>query len=1009
MALDAAALALLSRLLDDALTAPPDRLEAWFAALPPEHKELVPRLRAMLARRGSPEFSDFMAEGPMLARDASTEADARAGDTVGPYRLLRQLGQGGMGAVWMAERADRTIARKVALKLPRMNWASGINERFAREQAILAGLEHSHIARLYDVGVDRCGRPFMAIEYVEGVPLDEFCNRHELSAPARLRLLLQVGEAVAYAHARLVLHRDLKPGNILVTTDGQVKLLDFGIAKLMEDQGPEASALTQFGGRPLTPDYASPEQIRGEPIGTASDVYSLGVVAFEVLAGVKPYRLKRNSAAELEQSILTQDVPLASVATRSPMMRRALQGDLDATLNMALKKSAIERYSSVEALMRDWRHYLQGQRVEARPDSLIYRAQRFSRVHRWPLASGAFVLITLAVIDGLGSAAAIVVVLVIGLGLALWQAGLAREQARQARAEGRRAEAVKRFLLDIFESNSHSQCDPIQAQATTARELLDIGVQRVDAALHDEPEARIDILCSLSDLYNQIGRRDDAAQQVMRAATLARRTMGPRDLRFARVALQCARTLEHTALRQAVPGLLKEAEVAVQSASGSSAIERGLLLYQLAAHFGYESLETGLHASAKAVELLRGESGLDFANSLRLAASMQAMAGRLDCAEAHLRQMLAQPIFSNRRSDGWLVNVHGELASVLARQGRVQEAGRLLRDALEQSHTQHGKDHRWTLESSMRLACHLTLIGARDEALALRAEVEMALGTSRPEYDAQFRARLGGYWGSAMLELGRPDLSLPLQEADYRDRRMTFPGSYVLAEREAELAEATLAYGKYDEAKRLLEHARICWRDFVGNVEAHARGALIAIVAARLCRAMGDHSGAAAAVESVRLPKDVSQGRHSACTILLVAELSRVDTACGKGEAGYALADTEWRTLREYLGAASLPNAEAHLLRARAEARQSLGDHVGAQQDWANVVRLRRGHDHENSLSLATDLVDWATCVAECGRYGEARVLADEAMRIHASHPPPGPHLAVPLGRLLRRIEQAPH
>ena len=215
------------------------------------------------------------------------ESDLQPGALVGPYRLLRELGIGGMGAVWLAERADGTLKRQVALKLPRAAWSRGLAERMARERDILASLEHPHIARLYDAGTDAQGRPFLALEYVEGQPIDVYCHERALNIPARLQLLLQVAHAVAFAHSRLVIHRDLKPSNILVTADGQVRLLDFGIAKLMEGDRTQETQLTQLAGRALTLDYASPEQIRGEPIGTASDVYSLGVVAYELLAGAK--------------------------------------------------------------------------------------------------------------------------------------------------------------------------------------------------------------------------------------------------------------------------------------------------------------------------------------------------------------------------------------------------------------------------------------------------------------------------------------------------------------------------------------------------------------------------------------------------------------------------------------------------------------------------------------------------------------------------------------------------
>ena len=279
-----------SALLDRALELPPPDRLAWLDTLDAEHEALKPALRSVLQRSSGAETAQWLStlprsDGPVPALD---ESDLKAGALVGPYRLLRELGVGGMGAVWLAERADGTLKRQVALKLPRASWARGLAERMARERDILASLEHPNIARLYDAGTDAQGRPFLALEYVEGQPIDVYCREHGLGVRERVTLLLQVAQAVAFAHSRLVVHRDLKPSNVLVTADGQVRLLDFGIAKLMEGDRTQETQLTQLAGQALTLDYASPEQIRGEQIGTASDVYSLGVVSYELLAGASP-------------------------------------------------------------------------------------------------------------------------------------------------------------------------------------------------------------------------------------------------------------------------------------------------------------------------------------------------------------------------------------------------------------------------------------------------------------------------------------------------------------------------------------------------------------------------------------------------------------------------------------------------------------------------------------------------------------------------------------------------
>ncbi len=383
----------INALLDEALALPASDRPAWLARLGGERAALRDTVARLLAVQAEVDTGDFLGTLPKLVlplTDASGAAlnEAAAGELIGPYRLLSPLGQGGMGAVWLAERSDGQLKRQVALKLPRLTWGSAVAERLARERDILATLSHPHIARLYDAGVDGHGRPYLAMEYVQGLPIDVYCDQKTLPLPQRVQLLLQVAGAVAHAHARLVVHRDLKPANILVTEEGQVRLLDFGIAKLLEGEHTQETALTRVAGAAMTLDYASPEQIRGDPLTTASDVYSLAVVAYELLAGARPYRLQRGSAAELEEAIASAEPKRASEAARDVAVRNALRGDLDAILNKALKKRAEERYAGVEALAEDLRRHLRHEAVLAQPDRLAYRAGKFLQRHRLPVAAG---------------------------------------------------------------------------------------------------------------------------------------------------------------------------------------------------------------------------------------------------------------------------------------------------------------------------------------------------------------------------------------------------------------------------------------------------------------------------------------------------------------------------------------------------------------------------------------------------------------------------------------------
>src|SRR5215468_1261277 len=340
-------------LLSEVLQLPPDRQEQWLTELSVDDQPLAPVLRSLLARTAV-ETDVF--PGHPAGRTAGSErrqSHDQPGTMVGPYRLLREVGAGGMGTVWLAEREYGALRRHVAIKLPRGGWALGVAERLEQERDALAALEHPNIARLYDAGTDN-GRPYLAMEYVDGSPIDSYAAENGLSVRERLELFLQVARAVSYAHAQLILHRDLKPSNILVSPTSGVRLLDFGAAKLLREESPTLSGLTLEVGRALSPDYASPEQIRGDRVTVASDVYSLGVVLYELLTGYRPYRLPRGPAATLEAAIATADVPPASSrVSRDPKLHRLLRGDLDTILAKALKSEVSERYQSVEAFADD--------------------------------------------------------------------------------------------------------------------------------------------------------------------------------------------------------------------------------------------------------------------------------------------------------------------------------------------------------------------------------------------------------------------------------------------------------------------------------------------------------------------------------------------------------------------------------------------------------------------------------------------------------------------------------
>lgn len=500
----------LSELLDTALELAAADRERWIESLPQEHSDLKPRLRALLARAASIETSDFLGTLPKVESDA----DAAAGDEIGPYRLIREIGTGGMGAVWLAERHDGALKRNVALKfLLAAGPHQTLSQRLQRERDILAELTHPNIARLYDAGISAAGVPWLALEYIEGEHIDRYCRERQLDVRARLALVLQVANAAAYAHSKLVVHRDLKPTNILVSADGQIHLLDFGIAKLLEEGRAVETKLTQVGGRALTPEYASPEQILGQPVTTASDVYSLGVILYELLTETRPYRLKRDSRGALEDAILEAEPPIPSASVESAQRARALRGDLDAIVLKALKKTTDERYRTMDAFADDVSRYLDGRPVLAQPDSTWYRLRKFVRRNR------------LAV----GAAAAIFLAVVIGAGVSIWQ-------ARVAIAERARAEETNQLMASVF-----IDADPYGEAGgkVAAVDLLDQAARRIVASKTTSPEQRLELLTLLAFTLNNFQEVERAEKIVSAAVAEAEKVLPERhrSLLHARVVL----------------------------------------------------------------------------------------------------------------------------------------------------------------------------------------------------------------------------------------------------------------------------------------------------------------------------------------------------------------------------------------------------------------------------------------------------------------------------------------
>ena len=493
----------LNQLLERGLEFEGAERTAWLEGLGDEDKHLRAVLVDLLTQSDATGFAEATHPPTAVANVAAQALAAmrreQPGDRIGPWQLERLLAEGGMGAVWVAERADGVMKRTAALKLPRAEWVDqGLSERIARERAILARLQHPSIAVLYDAGVTDSGRPYLALEYVDGVPIDAYCNGRDLRSV--LHLFVQVVRAVAYAHGQLVIHRDLKPANVLVNTSGLPKLLDFGISKLIEGEAPtvDATALTRLAGRPLTLAYAAPEQVLGLPITVAADVYALGVMLFELVTGSRLYRATEPRALEAE--LLRGDLRKPSAATQDKPRAKALRGDLDAVVLKALKREPGERYQSATALADDLANYLDGLPVKAQPDSRTYRLQKFISRNTLPVVAGAAVMLAL----------------VIGAGVALWQANEARDQAA-------RATALNTFVLGLIQ-----QFDPRASQASKAADLalLSSIERRIDAEFKGRAEELLQLRVTVGNAYRERGQLA-AARRVYRRATVEAETTLP--------------------------------------------------------------------------------------------------------------------------------------------------------------------------------------------------------------------------------------------------------------------------------------------------------------------------------------------------------------------------------------------------------------------------------------------------------------------------------------------------
>jgi eukaryotic-like serine/threonine-protein kinase len=833
------------------------------------------------------------------------------GATVGRWRIVEEIGRGGMGAVYLAERADGEFVQQAALKLlkPGLDSAEAL-ARFERERQILASLEHPAIARLLDGGRTETGQPYLVMERVEGLPLDSFCDQRRLTIRERLLLLLEVGRAVDHAHRNLVVHRDLKPSNIVVTADGRVKLLDFGIAKLLDSgEGAPSDSLTRTSTRLMTPEYASPEQVLGQPVTVASDVYQLGLLLYRLLTGQAPYRLTGTTAGEIERAVChteprrpsaavehggrdgdgpAPDAIAAARGTTPRTLARRLRGDLDTIVAKTLRKEPKRRYPTVNALLADLERHLDGRPVAARPDTLVYRAGRFLSRHR--LGATAVALL-------------VVLLLAYAVTVTVQARALAHERDR-ARTEAARAQEVTAFVIDLF-----GAADPQVAlgEELSARELLDRGAARVGEELKSRPELLVPLLTIVGEIYQRLGIYDQAESR-LREGLEAAQASGRREDEARALQKLGSALLEWQETAAAEP-LLREALALRQRLFGDADPRVAETLESLSRlHRELGELEAAEAVARQALAVHRhAVAGDDRQTALLLHSLGLTLLERADYdgSEAAMREALAL-----RRQQ--LPEAHPEVATSLANlalllkaTGRYAEAASLFREALASFREVLGDEHVWVARTLGNLTEALRFQGdleGAEELLWQVLELRLSsLGESHPQVAMAFNDI-----GRVIQDQGRIEEA----EALYRQALALYPEQHPWRSSTLlNLADALQARGALDEAETILRD--LVARDSAALGEDHDRVALRQARLGAVLARQGRTAEAepllrrARATFSARLP--AGHPRHSDALLPLGSLL------CGLGHAAEAEALlVEGHGLRQqHFGTSDLRTAEA--------------------------------------------------------------------------------------------------
>ena len=886
-------------LFEQALAQPPAIRADWVDDRA-EDPELAALVRSMLhadaTDRG--ELEDAV---DAAIRDATGASDGLRDTRIGPYRIVSAIGQGGMGRVYLAERADGAFDQRVAIKVVRGLLDQDRVRRFRAERQILASLQHPNIARLVDGGTTEDGWPYLVMEYVEGQAVDLYAEQRGLGLRDRLALFITVCEAVGHAHRHLIVHRDIKPSNIIVTAEGTPKLLDFGIAKLLDTDDPELSARTMTGMHLLTPDYAAPEQVRGEPVTTATDVYALGVLLFELVTNQRPHTFKTLTAQEIERVVCDTEAP------RPSTVRGGLPDDLDIIIGTALSKDIRRRYASVEALVADLMRFLDGLPIHARPATWRYRAVRFVSRHRWEVGVATLFVAMLVAFSVLVS---------------LQAARLARERD-VAQQERDAAEDVSSFLVSLFEVNDPSRS---RGETVTARELLDRGATQVESGLSSQPLAQARLMDTMGRVYRQLGLLEPAAALLEQALSRREAASHGASDDVADTLAEMGEVVREKGDYQEAERLHRRALEIRQQLHGEThdkiAFSMNSLGLTLDAQARYPEAEAQLGGAIAMWRRVRAPGHPQVAMGLNNLGQLLRRTARTDEAEPVLREALAIRRAAFKTNHPLLANSLMQYGQLQNQLGHYEVAERYMREALEMRLTVLGPDHPLVGTAYNNLASLFHDIGAYDKAEPMyRAALEISLKTHGPDHPET--AVTINNLASLLEDQGEAAAAEPMFRRALEIRRAAFGEQHpAVARGMHNLARTLIALSRFAEAEALLTRALEIRRKVVGASHVDVAGSLGLLAQVRA------HTGrlteaVSLSDESLRMLRGLLAADHPTLATALIAH-SQLLIDAGREREAVATASEAVAIRRARLsdGHPQVEQAEAVLAHARGSAQR---------------------------------------------------------------------------------------